>query len=177
MRFDVERVLKGILKSMNLTQAEMAAKAMEAYPDDKWSVQKLNGKMKRRTISIDEFDDLLTVAGVRLYYYDVEKKHFFLPARKGNLRKVRGMSDRKMFSTEDSFYVCGDVGKDSYEYDCATELYLTHDNEFFLAFYNEEYTGLKDYVRAISVRQAKDYMDLFLEDKELWDVIEPLITN
>ena len=176
MRFDLEDTLKGILKSMRITQKDLAERADKEFPGERWSAQKLNGKIKRRTISAEEYNDLLTLGGVRVYYYDVENKKFFMPARKGTLRKVRGSYDRKMFSTEESFYVCGDVGKDTYEYDCATELYLDHNNEFFLVFYNEEYTGLKDFVRAISVRQAKDYMDLFLEDKAIWDMIEPLVT-
>lgn len=176
MRFDLENTFKGLLKSMHITQKELAEKADKAFPEERWSAQKLNGKIKRHTVSAEEYNDLLTLSGVRVYYYDTENKKFFLPARKGMLRKVRGVYDRRMFSTEDSFYVCGDVGKDTYEYDCATELYLDHNNEFFLVYYNEEYTGLKDFVRAISVRQAKDYMDLFLEDKTVWDLIEPLVT-
>ena len=175
MRFDLESTLKGILKSMKTTQTAMANNAARDYPDGLWCVQKLNGKIKRKSITVDEYDDLLTASGVRIYYYDVKENTFFLPARKGNLRKVRGTHNHKQYSTEESFFVCGDVGKDSYEFDCATELYLDHFNNFFLAYYYEDYTGLKDRVVGISIRQAKDYMDLFLEDKSVWELMKPLL--
>jgi len=175
LRFDTESTLKGILKSMHLTQFSLAERAAEAYGGESWTPQKLNGKIKRKTISSEEYMDLMSVAGVRVYYYDVEKQKFFMPARKGALRKVRGTFNKKMYNTDDSFYVCGDVGKDSYEYDCVTELYLDHDNEFFLAFYYESYVGLKDRVRAISNRQAQEYMDLYLEDETIREMIAPLL--
>ena len=73
MRFDLENTFKGLLKSMHITQKELAEKANEAFPEERWSAQKLNGKIKRHTVSAEEYNDLLTLSGVRVYYYDTEK--------------------------------------------------------------------------------------------------------
>lgn len=153
-------VLNAALLNRGVTQAESAAMIG-------WTAQKLSQRLIRNSLRADDFIRLMDALGIEIEFKDKETGEPLKMHTSGYGRRVKGVSDKIQFDTDqseplsNSFYEDGvnEFGEDGR----AVELYIDKEGRYFFAEYSAN-EGERDRVRSASASVAAAFIEKYGTD-------------